>query len=286
MRDHLMLQAVILAWSLTAILGKLIVLPVQDMIVWRTGLAALGFAIAARLMGKPLRLPIREAWKIMAVGAVLGLHWQFFFYSARVSTASVSLAAMPTLMIWCSLMEPWVTGGKKFRTGELITGAVIVVAICLIYQVEFRHAYGFSLSIIGAALAGVFTISNKRLASQHAWSTLLCWQMIGACASLWIALPFSADRLLPAMPSLVDFGWLLVFSQVCTVAAYAGYVDLLRRMSVFTINVVYNLEPIYGILLAAAALGSAEIMSPGFYWAAALIVGSVIALPVIRRYVE
>ena len=54
-------------------------------------------------------------------------------------------------------------------------------------------------------------------------------------------------------------------------------------MSVFTINVVYNLEPVYGIVLAALIFGDRERMSGGFYLGAGIIVAAVIALPMLNR---
>ena len=60
---------------------------------------------------------------------------------------------------------------------------------------------------------------------------------------------------------------------------------MLRRVSVFTVNVVYNLEPVYGILLAALIFGEKERMSGGFYLGAAIIVAAVIALPMLNRLI-
>jgi drug/metabolite transporter (DMT)-like permease len=66
------------------------------------------------------------------------------------------------------------------------------------------------------------------------------------------------------------------------VGAYIGYLDVLQRMSVFTINVVYNLEPVYGIVLAALILGDTERMSGGFYLGAGIIIAVVMGLPWLR----
>jgi drug/metabolite transporter (DMT)-like permease len=85
----------------------------------------------------------------------------------------------------------------------------------------------------------------------------------------------------PLLSSQQD--WLLVLAWVCTVGAYMGYLDALRRVSVFTVNVIYNLEPVYGIVLALVFFGEAEKMSAGFYLGAAVIVGVVLALPWVRR---
>jgi drug/metabolite transporter (DMT)-like permease len=104
--------------------------------------------------------------------------------------------------------------------------------------------------------------------------------MLAACAVCVAAMPWSGAGW--SWPSKADWLWLLLLSQVCTVGAYVAYLQVLRRLSVFTVNVVYNLEPVYGILLAALVFGETERMSPGFYLGAAIIVLGVTALPWIR----
>ena len=91
---------------------------------------------------------------------------------------------------------------------------------------------------------------------------------------------------MPVLPDAASAFWLGVLALVCTVAAYAGFMDVLRRVSVFTVNVVYNMEPVYGIVIAAWVFGQAEYMSAGFYLGAAVIIAVVLSLPWIRRWVE
>ncbi len=283
MRDYLQLHLVILAWGFTAILGKLITLPALDVTVWRTGLAAAGFGLVALATRRSLRLPRLETLKLLGIGWIIGWHWVLFFLAARLSTASVCLAAMPTGMLWCSLIEPLVNGRRRWHLGELVTGAVMVAAVALIYQVELRYWLGLSVGLVSALLAACFAVTNKQFAHRHAFAVLCFYEMAGAFAACVLTLPFFSHRLLALAPSRADLGWLLVLSLVCTVAAYAGYVDVLRRMSVFTINVVYNLEPVYGILLAALVFGDKEKMSGGFYLGASVIVGAVLLMPLVRR---
>jgi drug/metabolite transporter (DMT)-like permease len=96
-------------------------------------------------------------------------------------------------------------------------------------------------------------------------------------------LPFISGTALPAMPGARDLGWIVLFAIGCTVLPYAAFVYVMKRMSVFTVNVVYNLEPLYGILLAAMIFGTKEQMTPGFYAGAAIIIASVLAVPLMRQ---
>lgn len=287
LRDYLQLHLVVLAWGLTAILGKLILLVPVDVVLFRTALAALGFAALARALGHSLRLSRRTLLPMVGVGAILGLHWILFFWSARLATASVCLAAMPTAMLWCSLIEPWIDGSRRWRPAELLVGAVMVGAVWLIYEFEFRYWLGFSVAIASALLAAFFaTLSKQQVTRGTHWSIIGFYQMAGACATALLARPLMEGGLLPALPDPSSTLWLIILALLCTVAAYAGLMDSLRRVSVFTVNIIYNMEPVYGIILAALVFGQAEFMSAGFYLGAGIICAVVLALPWIRRWVE
>lgn len=285
MNDYLKLHLVIVAWGFTAILGKLINLPAVEVVVWRTALAALGFAWVAKISKRSLHIPSREKRWMIILGGLLGLHWILFFLSARMATASVCLAAMPTAMLWCSLLEPWIDGTRRWRPLELIVGAVIVAAVWMIYEVEFHYWQGFSVALLAALLAAVFAVINKQLVARCHYAVMGTYQMSGALiASLLGWLCITPGQI--TLPGWSDVLWLVVLASLCTVWAYAGYMEVLQRMSVFTVNVIYNLEPIYGIALAALVFGSKEFMSRGFYIGAGIIIGSVLMVPWLTRWTQ
>jgi drug/metabolite transporter (DMT)-like permease len=283
-RDWIQLHLVVLAWGFTAILGKLLTLPPVEVVIWRTALAAVGLAIFARMKGAKLQIPTGVILKLLGIGVLIGAHWMLFFLSVRLSNVSVCMAALPTTMLWCTIIEPFVERGRRISLLELGMGALMVGAVWLIFSVEFSHWAGFAAGL-GAALTGaLFAVLNKVLVSRQHYAVVSCYEMVGACAASLIALPFFAEGGgWLHWPTGSDFLCLLVLSQVCTVGAYAAYMDVLRRMSVFTINVAYNLEPVYGIVLGAIIFGDAEHMSGGFYIGAGIILVAVIALPLLQR---
>ena len=281
MRDQIQLHLVILSWGITAILGKLISLPPLDLVIWRTFLAALGFYVVARLLRVNIWVGRGDILSFLGLGWIIGWHWILFFLSARMSTASVCLAALPTMMIFCSLLEPLVERGRRWSPVELATGLVICGAVWMIYQVEFHHWKGFTVALISVFLAAWFALGNKRLAHRQHVAVSMGWQMAGGFVACVIIRPLLAEDggLLPTLPKPGDWGWLLVLALVCTVASYSALADILRRLSVFTVNVAYNMEPLYGIILAALVFGETERMSPGFYVAAGIILCSVFVMP-------
>ena len=279
MRDYLLIHVVVLAWGFTSVLGRWIDLPPVDLVVWRSGLAALGFAGVALVTGKRLGGDWRRALGLMGVGLLLGWHWVLFFLSARLATVSVCLAALPTAMIWCSLIEPLVDGSRRWLRGELLVGLIMVGAVWLIYQVEFSHWWGFTVALGAAVLAALYSVFTKQMVVRWPASVIGFYQMTGAMLGVLLGLPWVGGGEGLALPAGGDWLSLLVLAWGCTVAAYMGYLDALTRVSVFTVNVLYNLEPVYGILLALLFFGEAEKMSPEFYAGAGVIVAVVLALP-------
>lgn len=283
-RDWVQLHLVVLAWGFTAVLGKLLTLPPVEVVVWRTALATVGLVVVTRFMGATLRIPSAVVTKLLGIGLLIGAHWMLFFLSVRLSNVSVCMAAMPTTMLWCTLLEPLFEKGRRISRLELGMGALMVGAVWLIFRVEFTHWAGFAAGLAAAFAGAVFAVMNKVLVSRQHYAVVSCYEMAGAFIASLIALPFFAgDSTWFHWPTGRDLLWLLVLSQVCTVGAYAAYMDVLRRMSVFNINVTYNLEPVYGIVLAALIFGDTEQMSGGFYLGAGIILAAVIALPVLQR---
>jgi drug/metabolite transporter (DMT)-like permease len=282
-RDYLQIHLVVLAWGFTAILGRWIDMPPVDLVIWRAGLAALGFWVVALVTGKRLLGERRRALGLMAVGFLLGWHWVLFFLSARMATVSVSLAAMPTAMLWCSLIEPLVNGSRRWSRAELVVGGVMVGAVWLIYQVEFSHWQGFTVGLAAAVLAAFYSVLTKQLVVRWPGSVIGFYQLTGALLGVLIGLPWIGGEGGVQWPASGDWIGLVVLAWVCTVGAYLGYLDALTRVSVFTVNVIYNLEPVYGIVLALLFFGEAERMSPGFYVGAGIIVVVVLGMPWARQ---
>ena len=67
------------------------------------------------------------------------------------------------------------------------------------------------------------------------------------------------------LPGWQDMGWLLILSWACTVLAFNLSMSALQKISAFTVNLSYNLEPIYGILLAFLLFREDKYLGRGFY---------------------
>jgi drug/metabolite transporter (DMT)-like permease len=73
------------------------------------------------------------------------------------------------------------------------------------------------------------------------------------------------------LPTIPDFLWLLVLSLFCTVLAFNLSVRSLSKISPFTVNLSFNLEPVYGIALAFIFFKEYKEVGLSFYIGIAII---------------
>ena len=130
---------------------------------------------------------------------------------------------------------------------------------------------------LSAFLGGLFTVYNRLLMQEHKPETVTLYQLSGGFLFLTILVPFylhyiPADHIIPTMS---DLGWLLVLALFCTVWAYNLSMNALNKISAFTVNLSYNLEPLYGIATGVYCIPGKQIMSNTFYIGLMLIVLSV-----------
>ncbi len=127
-------------------------------------------------------------------------------------------------------------------------------------------------------MAALFTIINKDLLKHHQARALTLHELTGGWLILSLLLPFYLHFFPVAdlIPSWADTGWLLILALFCTVLAFNLSLSALHKISPFTVNLSYNLEPIYGILLAFLVYREDKELSPGFYYGFAIIIFTVL----------
>jgi drug/metabolite transporter (DMT)-like permease len=279
--DLLLLHAVVLIWGLTAVLGKGIDLPATILVAWRTGLAAVGLYLWLRLKGRPLWPGRRAVCKMMAVGGLIGFHWFLFFLSGKLGPVSIALIGISTCSLWCALLEPLFIKGKRLHGLELWLALGIVAGAVVI---GFGHPVAWPCLLTGVAaalVAALFSFSNNRIVQGQDPLVMTLYEMIGACLLMTVvSLPQTAARW---VPSGVEWLWMVLLSQVCTVWAFSVYIGLLRRLSVYFVSMISNLEPVWGILLAWALLGEYNELNGKFWIGAAIVLVCVAAYPILKR---
>jgi len=274
---YIKLHLSIIIAGFTGILGKLITLN-EGLLVWYrmliTFVLFFGFLL---IINKLKKVNFRELVKIGGVGVFLAMHWIFFYGSIKASNVSIGVVCFSVTGFFTAIFEP-IINKHKISIRELLFSLIAVAGILLIFQLDVRYRTGIILGTISSALAALFIITNKKVGTEHTSSTMLLYEMAGGFLVLTCLLPiylylFPTDYI---VPDKTDFLYLILLSVFCTIGLYMLQIQALRKISAFTVNLSYNLEPIYSIILAAFIFKEARELSISFFIGLGLIILSVI----------
>jgi drug/metabolite transporter (DMT)-like permease len=275
-KAFLQLHIAVLLAGLTGILGKLITLN-EGLLVWyRLLITAVSLWILALIQRQPVRIGLRDVLRIFGVGGIAALHWVLFYGSIKYSNVSVALLCFSSVGFFTAILEPLVFR-HPIDWVELLLGLLVIIGIFFIFQVDPHYKTGILIGLASAVLGSLFPVLNKRLLQDVPPKTVTLYELSGGFLFLSVLLPvylyfFPVHSMLP---SASDWGWLLLLSWACTVLAFNLSMSALGKISAFTVNLTYNLEPIYGILLAFIVYREDRQLNAGFYIGFILIILSV-----------
>jgi len=274
-KAYIQLHLALVLAGFTGIFGRLITLN-EGLISWyRTFISAVFILIVLTLTGKFQKITLSEKIKMGAAGAILGFHWLFFYGSIKYSNISVGVVCFALTSFFNALFEPAINK-KKLSIQELLLSGLTLCGIALIFGMDISFRTGIILGIISSIFSALYTVYNERLAGNYRGETIILYQMIGGVIALTLIMPaflyFTPTTSL--LPSLHDFGWLLVLAILCTVVMYLLIINALKHISSFTVSLTFNLEPLYTILLAIVIYKENKVLSTSFYIGLFLILTS------------
>ena len=275
--------AVFLA-GFTAILGKLITLN-EGMLVWyRLLITVVTLWLILYLRKSIQKIDRKVILRITRVGAIVAIHWLTFYGSVKYANISVALVCFSATGFFTAFFEPMINR-KKIALTEVILGLLAIAGIYVIFDFHPQFKTGIIFGIISAMGSALFPIFNKTLLEQVKPRTLTLYELGGGLIVLSLVLPFYHMQF-PAtyyLPTTTDWLWLIILAWFCTVWSFDLQLNALKKISAFTANLSYNLEPVYGILLAFVLFKENEQLSRQFYIGLGLIILAV-SLQMVRVY--
>jgi len=160
----------------------------------------------------------------------------------------------------------------------MFLGLMTITGIYIIFHFDSQYKTGIIIGLISSVLAALFPIYNRQFLQRINVETMLTWQQTGGLITLSVLLPFYLQQF-PVenfFPGIEDLLWLLVLAWVCSVIAFQFSSNALKRLSAFTVNLTYNLEPVYGILLAFIVYKENKLLSKWFYTGFAIIAAALV----------
>ena len=268
--------AVFLA-GFTGILGKLISLN-EGLLVWyRLMITSCTLLILYFLQKKIQRISQKDMLALFGVGVIAAIHWVTFYASIKIANVSVALVCFSSIGFFTALVEPIVMK-HRINVVEVMLGLLTIAGIYLIFHFDPRYKTGIAVGIISAFLGCLFPIFNRKLLQRVTPENVSLFELSGGFLFLSVLMPFylqwfPAQEIIPGWKDLL---WLLVLAWLCTVVAFNLTMRALQKISAFTVNLTYNLEPLYGILLAFVVYSEFRSLEASFYWGLSLIVLSIV----------
>ena len=267
----------------TAILGELIVNP-SEIIVWhRMLIASILTAFFMLITKRSFKINLKLLLKYSVLGLIIALHWITFFEAIEQSNISLTLAMFSTAAFFTSILEPLLFK-RKVIIYEVVLGFVVIAGVSIIFNAEFKYLYGIILGIFSALFASLFSVLNGIMIKNDNAIKISFYEFISGVIFITIYIFLSSDLSDLYIDDFLSLNYLYIFllGTICTAYAFIASVYLLKFISPYSVVLTYNLEPIYGIILALIFFGNAEKMSFSFYLGLFLILASVI----INMYVK
>jgi len=276
-KAFLQLHIAVFLAGFTGILGRLIDLN-EGLLVWyRLFLTSATMWILFSISKKLKRIPLLDIIKLSGIGFLAALHWVSFYGAIKYANISVALVCFSAIGFFTALLEPFILR-IRFKWAETLLGLVVMAGIYIIFHFDPQYKTGIILGILSAIFISIVIILLKQFVKRINPETLLTYQLTGGLVTLSFIMPFYLQRF-PTdyiIPDANDWMWLLVLSWVCSVIAFQFTAYALKRLSAFTVNLTFNLEPVYGIILAFIVYKENELLSKWFFIGFAMIAAALI----------
>ena len=276
----------ILLAGCTGLFGKLIQLHETEIVWVRMFLATL---IMFALYGIP-RVSSCNFIRAALTLAVLALHWMLFYCSIKMSNVCIGVLCFSTTSGWTLLVESlWRRRWPSFA--EIVWCLLAVAGVACIYFLSPQSPAGGSggnvqngilIGLLSSLVCGIYTVLSKDVSREMGTRDFLQCGLAGGLAMLTLMIPLYLAafglpfRTVLKAPGGMDWVWMVCHASFCTVVMYLLQLAALRKLSAFTVNLSYNLEPVYSILFAMLFLGEAVELHGSFYLGLALVALSVV----------
>ena len=283
-RAYLQIHLAVLLFGLTAILGDLIKVSALSIVWWRVLLTSASFLFLVNF--KYLKsIPRPVLFRLFGIGALIALHWLTFYGSIKYANASIALVCLATTSFLTSIFEPLILK-QKFKTYEVMIGLIIIPGMWLIVSdLKTDMMLGVYIGLTSALLATIFSILNKKYIDQIETKSMALVEMFAALLTMSLMLPFYLKYSTEVQFWMDGRDWIYMGILVlgCTTLAFLLNLKSLKHLSAFTSNLIINLEPVYGIVLAMLILNEHKELNTNFYIGVVVILTSVFLHPFLKK---
>ncbi|MCX2583760.1 DMT family transporter [Pedobacter sp. MR22-3] len=282
-KNLLILHFTVLIWGFTGVLGKVISIDAVPLVWYRVLIATSTLFAWFLITKKNIKISKKQFIQFFLTGAIVAIHWIFFFHAIKVSTVSVTLVCLSSFTLFTAILEPLIKK-QPIQIGDILVGLIIILGIYMIFKFEGQYTSGIIFGLLAAVASSLFSTINSTLVQKSEPSIIGFYELVGGL--FWITLYRLYDGSLIHSSfnlSLNDWFYISLLGTLCTSVAYVAGVSVMRTLSAFRVALITNLEPVYGILLAFIFFKDKEQMTAGFYIGAAIILSTIFFYPIYKK---
>jgi drug/metabolite transporter (DMT)-like permease len=221
------------------------------------------------IMGRSFRMQKGEAGKIILAGTCAGLTAVGLLSSLSFIPVSIAVAIFYMFPLILILLSP-LMGGEKLSPQKLMTFVIAFAGILLCIGPTFEQMdwRGLALATL-AAFACAFLIQIASTIKQERVSLIFWLQLF----CLPLLLPVAWATGFPSLPT-IENAWLPIF--ISSLGFYIGFacqVVVADKVQPATLGLIFLIEPVIALLVAALFLG--EQMLPLQYLGIALVLAGI-----------
>lgn len=263
----------------TGVFGRLISLGGLPLVWYRMSVSLVTLGLVLLLMRK-FHLPKKgDLVRICGCGFILAVHWVAFYASIQASNVSVGVACIATTSFFTALLNV-LFNRKEASWIDFVISFISIAGVMLIFSLDMRYRLGIALGLLCAFAYAVFSALHIRTAVKTGEdsATMLLYEIAGGFLFLTLCIPVFLKAMPGSaiVPTRTDVVWLLLLGSFFTILPFLLQLHALRRLSAFTVNLAYNLEPVYSIAFAAVLFGELRELDWSFWLGISLIVISVV----------
>lgn len=276
-KDYLLLHLSVFIAGFTGVLGRLITLDSAILVWWRMTAAAVLMWLYLVITKQLNNYKLSNLLPMGGVGLLLALHWVFFYASIKASNVSIGVVCFSLVGFFTALFEP-IINKHRFSGREFLFSLLTILGIYLIFQFDSRYRLGIILGVVSSAIYALFAIANQRVGKHYEPKNMLLWEMVGGLIGLTCLLPLY-NAFIPLgrlYPVGLDYPYLAFMVVVCTIGLCLLQIIVLQKISAFTVNLTYNLEPVYSIILSMFIFSEYKELNYSFVIGIVLIILSVV----------
>ena len=278
------LQFLVLLWGFTGVFGKLVTMNALPMVWYRVFIAAIAIFIYMKFKKIEFKVSKEYLFKLLGIGAIVGIHWFTFYLSIKLSNISIALSTLSMGALFSAVLEP-IFFKRKLNLSEIILSIIVSACVAVIFNASpDDYRLGIIVGVICSFLSALFAVLNSKLPKSIKPTQVTFYEMIGGVIMLSLVMVVFQPEMISEVVNVSwsNLGWLTLLGIIFTAFAQIESVALLKHVSAFTMMLNVNLEPVYGIILASLIFGDSEHMTPVFYGATAVMVLSIVVNGILK----